>query len=294
MGLAPSGGDGLAHHHLRQLRHAGLLRRGGADDPALPDHGHAVRDLIDLAELVGDEYGGFAQIAQAAQYVEQRVGFLGRQQGGGFIEDENIRLAVQQLDDLHPLALADGQLVHQRVRVHLQAVGRGQLADTAGGLLLFQAAAAGLDLLTQGDVLRHGQVGDQHQLLMYHADAMGNGVGGAFQRHGLAGEVQPALIGLLDAVEHLHQRAFPRAVLSQKGVDLAAPQGEVDVVAGLYDAVVALAQVHTLQDGVRCGGVRAFSHGGVLPSGALPVSRAHYTPAPAGFEEQINDSNSSV
>ena len=35
-------------------------------------------------------------------------------------------------------------------------------------------------------------------------------------------------------------------------------------------------------------------HGGVLPSGALPVSRAHYTPAPAGFEEQINDSNSSV
>ena len=35
-------------------------------------------------------------------------------------------------------------------------------------------------------------------------------------------------------------------------------------------------------------------HGGVLPSGALPVSRAHYTPVPAGFEEQINDSNSSV
>ena len=45
----------------------------------------------------------------------------------------------------------------------------------------------------------------------------------------------------------------------QKGVYLAAAQGEIDVIAGLYDTVIALAQVNTLQNnGGLGGGLRVF------------------------------------
>ena len=87
---------------------------------------------------------------------------------------------------------------------------------------------------------------NQHQLLVYHTDAMGNGVRGAFQRHRLAGKEQLTLIGLLDAVEHFHQCALSCTVFPQKGMHLAAAQGEINVIAGLYDTVIALAQVNTL------------------------------------------------
>ena len=87
---------------------------------------------------------------------------------------------------------------------------------------------------------------NQHQLLVYHTDAVGNGVRGALQHHRLAGKEQLPLIGLLDAVEHFHQRALSRTVFPQKGMHLAAAQGEINVIAGLYDTVIALAQVNTL------------------------------------------------
>ena len=89
-------------------------------------------------------------------------------------------------------------------------------------------------------------MGNQHQLLVYHTDAVGNGVRRAFQHHRLAGKEQLPLIGLLDAVEHFHQCALSRTVFSQKGMHLAAAQGEINVIAGLYDTVIALAQVNTL------------------------------------------------
>ena len=109
----------FAHHHLRQLFHAGFLRGGGADDPALPDHGHAVCNLIDLPQLMRNENCGLAQLPQAAQHIKQRIGLLRRQQGGGLVENQNVRLAIQQLDDLHSLALPNGQFVHQRIRVYI-------------------------------------------------------------------------------------------------------------------------------------------------------------------------------
>ena len=119
MGPAAPGGNRFAHHHLRQLFHTGFLRGGGADDPALPNHGHAVCNLIDLPQLMRNENCGLAQLPQTAQHIKQCVGLLRRQQGGRLVENQNIRLAIQQLDDLHSLALPDGQLVHQRIRVYV-------------------------------------------------------------------------------------------------------------------------------------------------------------------------------
>ena len=59
-----------------------------------------------------NENCGLAQLPQAAQHIKQCVGLLRRQQGGGLVENQNVRLAIQQLDDLHSLALPNGQFVH--------------------------------------------------------------------------------------------------------------------------------------------------------------------------------------
>lgn len=112
---------------------------------------------------------------------------------------------------------------------------------------------------------------NQHQFLVYHTDTVGNGVSRAFQHHWLAGKEHLTLIGLLDAVEHFHQCALSCTVFPQKGVYLAAAQGEIDVIAGLYDTVIALAQVNTLQNnGGLGGGLRVFGYHRILLSGSFP------------------------
>jgi hypothetical protein len=46
--------------------------------------------------------------------------------------------------------------------------------------------------------------------------------------HRLAAEEHLALVGLVQPVEDVHERGFPRTVLPEQGVHLAATQVEVD------------------------------------------------------------------
>ena len=64
----------------------------------------------DLLELVRDQQDRRAALAQAAQRGEELLGLLRRQHGGGLVEDQDARAAVQRLQDLQPLALADRQV----------------------------------------------------------------------------------------------------------------------------------------------------------------------------------------
>ena len=64
-----------------------------------------------------------------AQRVEQRGRLLGRQDRGRLVEDQDARLAVQRLQDLHPLLLADRQLPDTRPRVDVEAVALAELGD---------------------------------------------------------------------------------------------------------------------------------------------------------------------
>ena len=59
-----------------------------------------------------------------------------------------------------------------------------------------------------------------------------DGVGGDGERHRLAVDADRALVGLLHAVEDLHQGRLAGAVLAHDGVDGAAAHGDVDVVVG--------------------------------------------------------------
>ena len=55
------------------------------------------------------------------QHRKQRLAFLRREHGGGFIQNKNAYAPVQGLEYLDPLALAYRQLGNQGVSVHRQA-----------------------------------------------------------------------------------------------------------------------------------------------------------------------------
>ena len=233
-GGLPGVGDGQlrADHHLGQVvggRVAGVHRAHG---PALAQHGDGVGDLEHLVELVVDEQDGGAGRLELAHVAEQLVHLLGDQHRGGLVEDEDLRPPVEHLDDLDPLALAHLQGLHQVVGVDVEAVGPAHLVEMVPGRLEVDPAEGAHRLGPQDDVLQHGELVGQHEVLVDHADAQLYGPGGRAQLHPASSEADGPRVGGLHPVEDLHQGRLARPVLAADGVDLAGGDGEVDAVVG--------------------------------------------------------------
>ena len=81
-----------------------------------------------LVELVGDEDQGVALVLELAQVGEQRVDLLRHQHGGRLVEDDDLGAAVEHLEDLDALALADAEGLDQLVGVEPEAVALGDRA----------------------------------------------------------------------------------------------------------------------------------------------------------------------
>jgi hypothetical protein len=116
-----------AHHELGEL--AGRRRAGGdrRDGGAGAQDGDRVGDPQHLVELVADEDDGHALGAQAGERGEQLVDLLRDEHGGRLVEDEHAGAAVEHLEDLDALAVADPQVLDERVRVDPEAVAAGQV-----------------------------------------------------------------------------------------------------------------------------------------------------------------------
>ena len=104
---------------IMSVRDWGLASRGGdgADVLALAQNGHPVGDGHDLVELVGDDDDGFAVGLHVAQDIKEPVGLLGGEDGGGLVQNQDVRAPVEDLDDLHRLLFRDGHVVDLLVGV---------------------------------------------------------------------------------------------------------------------------------------------------------------------------------
>ncbi len=103
------------------------------------------------------------------------VGLLRRQHGGRLVEDQDARAAVERLQDLDPLLQADRQVADERVGIDVEPVLARQARQLGAGrreAARQQRAALG----AEHDVLEHGEVVDQHEVLVDHADAGGDRV----------------------------------------------------------------------------------------------------------------------
>ena len=121
-------GSSLPTISSASCRERDLLRLDRGDRGAAPDDGDVVGDREHLVELVGDEDQGVALGLELAQVVEQRVDLLGHQDRGGLVEDDDLGAAVEHLEDLDPLPLADAERLDELVGVEAEAVAASEIS----------------------------------------------------------------------------------------------------------------------------------------------------------------------
>ena len=84
-------------------------------------------------------------------------------------------------------------------------------------------------ILFEEDVLRHGELGDQGDLLEDHLDPLPDGIAGVVHLRLAPGDADAAGILGIDPGEDLDQRRLAGAVLAHEGVHLAGLETEIDV-----------------------------------------------------------------
>ena len=103
-------------HHPRETLLGRALGRDRVDDDAAPQRRDPVGDLEHLVQLVRDEDDRLALRSSATEDLEELLRLLRRQHGGRLVEDQDLRAAVERLQDLDALLLADRDAVDARVR----------------------------------------------------------------------------------------------------------------------------------------------------------------------------------
>ena len=174
-------GAGLLRRPLDDLEHVpadhppgevggrGLARRqAGGRHLAAAHHRDPVGDGQHLAELVADEHHAPAVGGHRAERPEQLVDLLRGEDGGRLVHDQDPGAAVEQLEDLDPLLLADRQLPDLRPRVDPQAELIGQPGDLSVRLAEVHAEARLVE--PEQDVLGDGLRRDQREVLVDHPE----------------------------------------------------------------------------------------------------------------------------
>jgi hypothetical protein len=82
--------------------------------------------------------------------------------------------------------------------------------------------------MAEPDVLGHGELGQDGELLVHRGDAGGCGVGGRREAHGAPVEANLACARSGDPGQQVQQRRLARAVGPEQGMDLAGTRHEVD------------------------------------------------------------------
>ena len=172
-----------------------------------------------------------ALVTQATQHREELVLLVRGEDGGGFVEDQQPGVAIEQLENLNPLLHADGQVLHLRIRINGQMMLVAQAAQPPRGLTQVEHRT-GVFVQAEHSVLNHGKAPHQHEFLVHHANAKRDGIFRAVDCDRLAVDQDRSGIHGMESVENLHQGALAGAVLSQQGVNLARFDGEVNIVVG--------------------------------------------------------------
>src|SRR5438445_229600 len=101
-----------------------LIRSSGIWASArLEGRSNTVPDRYDLVQLMCDQYDGFSLVLQAPDRREKLLDLLGSQNGGWFVENQKLRLAVQDLENLHALLHPHRERFYSCPEIDVNAVG---------------------------------------------------------------------------------------------------------------------------------------------------------------------------
>ena len=172
-----------------------------------------------LVELVRDEQDREALGLELAEVVEELVDLLRHEHGRRLVEDDDLGAAVEHLEDLDALALADAEVGDQGVRVDVEAVGVGDLAGSRARAASPMPCSFSAPSTTFSRTVRLSASMKCWNTMPMPA-AMASA--GECRCTSLAVDRDGALVGPLHAVEDLHQRGLAGAVLADDRVDRAA------------------------------------------------------------------------
>jgi hypothetical protein len=162
------------------------------------------------------------------------------------------RLAVERLQDLHPLLVADREVLDQRIGIDVKLVVPRQPLQFLPRLRKRGVQHRAV-LDAQDDVFQNREILHQLEMLEDHADSGADGTLAVGDRGERAVDEDLAGIGLVEAVEDRHQCGFPRAVLADDAVDRALRHRDVDV-------LVRLDRTEGLGDAFQFNGKCCISH----------------------------------
>ena len=146
-----------------------LLRRAGFADHAAVDEEDPVADLSGKAHLVGHDDAGHAALRQLLDHLQHPLDHLRVQGAGGLVKEHDLRVHGHGPHDGKALLLSPGELPG----IDLGLVGQTHLFQQLHGLSLRLVLRHAVYLAGgQGDVLQHGEMGENIELLEHHADAL--------------------------------------------------------------------------------------------------------------------------
>ena len=190
---------------------------------------------------------------------EQLLRLLRGQDGRRLVEHEDLRPAVEGLQDLDALLRSDGDVLDATAGVDREAVAVGEVADTFPRLPEVEHHPRVRGLFGENDVLGHGHHRDEHEVLVHHPDPALDRVLGRRERRLLPVEEDLPRVRVVEPVEDVHQRRLAGAVLAEQRMHLAGGDVEVDVVVGEH-AGEALGDPAELENGWLGPLTRRFCH----------------------------------
>ena len=216
-----------AAHEADELLRGGLRALDRRDGPARPQHGDAVRDLLDLVHAVRDEDDRSGVGREPAHDREQPVSRGDVQRRRGLVEDQDPRFAHERARDPAHLPHAERQRLDRRVEGRSLAGELGEHGRCPLALDVLGDAAAEQAVDAHPDVLEHRLRADDEDLLEDGHDAR-------VQRHARrpdaveapARDLHRAAVRALHPRQDLDEGALARAVLTDDGVDVPGPRRE--------------------------------------------------------------------
>ena len=226
---------------------------------------HLIGDLLHDAGVVLHHQQGFALRLQAAQEGHDPFQCAGRQAGGRFVQQQQLRPGRQYARHGQQFLLAIGQVADEFMRAVGQADmlqgGQGFLAAALLGTCDVPGAENRADRLLarlrrQRDqhVIQRGQVDEQAQILEGAGDTGGDdGLRGQpIQASPLEGDA--ALVGFQESGDNVEDRGLAGTVGANQARDAAAIHGERAIAQGQQPA-----ETDLHPGGLQIGGAHSFS-----------------------------------
>ncbi len=195
------------------------------DQSAAAENGTAVRNLLDLFQLMGDQNNSLAIVTQTSDNLQKKFNLLRSQHGSWFVKDQDLGFPVEHFENFHALLHGDVDLLDHLCGLHFQPEFAGESQDVFVGFLQVYGREKTQSFLhrfhTHNDIFGDRVVAYQFKMLVYHTDIQFCGVIGRLNLYLFTTDDDLAFVWLIHTEKHAHQGGFTGAVFPKECVDFA-------------------------------------------------------------------------